>query len=83
MTIEIYILNFLKSVLVYKCINGIATSYLLSEFRRGHQIHSHFTRQRDQLRLPLAKTTKYHGSLGSMVHVPIIPCPLILDLQQT
>ena len=54
--------NLLKSVLVHKCINGLAPSYLLSEFRHAHQIHSHFTRQRDQLRLPMAKTTKYQGS---------------------
>ena len=54
--------NYLKSVLVYKCINGLAPSYLLCEFRHAHQIHSHFTRHRDQLRLPLAETTKYQGS---------------------
>ena len=29
-----------------------------------HQLHSHFTRQCDQLRLPLAKTTMYQGSFG-------------------
>ena len=49
-------------VLVYKCISGVAPSYLLSEFRHAHQIHSHFTIQRDRLRLPLAKTTIYQGS---------------------
>lgn len=35
---------------------------LVNEFRHVHKIHSHFTRQRDQLRLPLAKTTKYQDS---------------------
>ena len=54
--------NVPKCILVYKCINGIAP-YLLSEFWHAHQLHSHFTRQCDQLRLPLAKTTKYQGSL--------------------
>ena len=54
--------NFLKSVLVYKGVNDITPSYLLSEVRYAHQIHSHFTKQRDQLRLPLANTTKYQGS---------------------
>ena len=51
--------NFLKSFLVYKCINGIAPSYLLSEFRHAHQLHSHYTRRCVHLGLPLAKTTKY------------------------
>ena len=54
--------NFLKSILVYRCINGIAPSCVLSEFEYAHQLHSHFTRQCDQLRLRLAKTTKYQGS---------------------
>ena len=50
-------------------LQAVATTngcYLLSEFRHAHQIHSYFTinvtRQRDQLWLPLAKTTKYQGS---------------------
>ena len=47
---------------MYKCINGIVPSYLLSEFRHSHQLQSHFTRRCDQLRLLLAKTTKYQGS---------------------
>ena len=52
-------------------------SYLLSELRHAHQIHSHFTRQRDQLWLPLATTTtNTRAVLGSMVHAPIIPSPL-------
>ena len=55
--------NVPKCILVYKCINGIAPSYLLSEIWHAHQLHSHFTRQCDQLRLSLAKTTKYQGSL--------------------
>ena len=40
---------------------NVSPSYLLSEFRLAHQLHSHLTRQCDQLQLPLAKTTKYQG----------------------
>ena len=54
--------NYLKCTMVFKSIHGIAPSYLLSEFRHGHQIHAYNTRQRDQLRLPPARTTKYQGS---------------------
>ena len=36
-----------------------------------------------ELRLPLAKTNKYQGSFRINGAVPIIPCPLILDLRQT
>ena len=52
----------LKCVLVYKCIHGMAPAYLLTEFKHAHQIHAYYTRHRDQLRLPQAKTTKYQGS---------------------
>ena len=54
--------DYLKCVLVYKCIHGMAPAHLLTEFRHAHQIHAYYTRHRDQLRLPLAKTTKYQGS---------------------
>ena len=30
--------NFFKSILVYKCINGIAPSHLLSKFRHAHEL---------------------------------------------
>ena len=55
--------NYLKCVLVHKCLHGIAPSYLLSEFRHAHLFHGYNTRSRDLLRPPFAKTTKYQGSL--------------------
>ena len=54
--------NYLKCVLVHRCLHGIAPSYLLSEFRHAHLFHGYNTRSRDLLRPPLAKTTKYQGS---------------------
>ena len=54
--------NYLKCVLVHKCLHGIAPSYLLSEFRHAHLFHGYNTRSRDLLRPPFAKTTKYQGS---------------------
>ena len=54
--------NYLKCVLVHKCLHGIAPSYLLSEFRHAHLFHGYNTRRRDLLRPPFAKTTKYQGS---------------------
>ena len=47
--------NYLKCVLVYKCLHGMAPLYLLSEFRHAHQVHSYYTRSRDLLRPPFAK----------------------------
>ena len=54
--------NYLKCVLVHKCLHEIAPSYLLSEFRYAHFFHGYNTRSRDLLRPPFAKTTKYQGS---------------------
>ena len=54
--------DYLKCVLVYKSLHGMAPAYLLTEFKYAHQIHAYYTRHRDLLRLPLAKTTKYQGS---------------------
>ena len=54
--------NYLKCVLVHRCLHGIAPSYLLSEFRHAHLFHGYNTRSRDLLRPPFAKTTKYQGS---------------------
>ena len=42
--------NYLKCVLVHKCLHGIAPSYLLSEFRHAHLFHGYNTRSRDLLR---------------------------------
>ena len=50
--------NYLKCVLVHKCLHGIAPSYLLSEFRHAHFFHDYNTRSRDLLRAPFAKTIK-------------------------
>ena len=54
--------NYLKCVLVHKCLHEMALSYLLSEFRYAHFFHGYNTRSRDLLRPPFAKTTKYQGS---------------------
>ena len=54
--------NYLKCVLVHKCLHGIAPSYLLSEFRHAHLFHGYNTKSCDLLRPPFAKTTKYQGS---------------------
>ena len=56
--------NYLKCVLVHKCVHGIAPSYLLSEFRHAHLFHGYNTRIRDLLHPPFAKTTytNYQGS---------------------
>ena len=54
--------NYLKCLLVHKCLHGIAPSYLLSEFRHAHLYHGYNTRSRDLLRPPFAKTAKYQGS---------------------
>ena len=54
--------DYLKCVLVYKCIHGMAPAYLLTQFKHAHQIHAYYTRHHDQLRLPQAKTTKCQGS---------------------
>ena len=53
---------YLKCVLVYKCLHGVAQLYLLSEFRHAHQVHGYNTRSHDLLRPPFAKTVKYQGS---------------------
>ena len=39
--------QYLKCILVYKCLHGIAPSYLLSEFKYAHEIHSYNTRHHD------------------------------------
>ena len=54
--------GFLKCIMVFKSLHGLAPSYLLTEFRHVREIHQYNTRHRDLLRLPLAKTTKYQGS---------------------
>ena len=54
--------DYLKCVLVFKCLHNLAPSYLLSEFKHAYEFHSFNTRNRDLLRFPFARTTKYQGS---------------------
>ena len=54
--------DYLKCMLVFKSLHGLAPAYLLNEFSHARDIHSYNTRHRDLLRLPLARTTKYQGS---------------------
>ena len=56
--------NYLKCLLVHKCLHGIAPSHLLSEFRHAHFFHGYNIRSRDLLRPPFAKTATYQGSLS-------------------
>ena len=50
--------NYLKCVLVHKCLHGIAPSYVLAEFRHAHLFHGDNTGSRLYLlRPPFAKTT--------------------------
>jgi len=54
--------DYLKCMLVFKCIHGLAPPYLLNECSCSREYHSYNTRHRDLLRLPLARTSKYQGS---------------------
>jgi hypothetical protein len=47
---------------VFKCLHGLAPVYLLHEFNYSREFHAYNTRHKDNLRLPLAKTTKYQNS---------------------
>ena len=47
---------------VHKCLNNLAPAYLLNESRFSSDIHNYNTRNKDSLRLPLARTTKYQSS---------------------
>lgn len=49
-------------ILVFKCPNGIAPTYLQHEFHFGSDVHGYNTRQKHHLRPPAARTTKYQGS---------------------
>ena len=53
--------NFQKCMLVYKCLNNLAPSYLLDEFKHSSYYHNYNTGHRDLLRLPLARR-KYQSS---------------------
>ena len=45
-----------------QCINGLAPAQLLDDFHSSDQIHIYNTRNKDLIRLPLAKTTKFQTS---------------------
>ena len=47
---------------IFKCLNGLAPAYLLHDFHYSRDFHAYNTRNKDLLRLPLAKTTKYQTS---------------------
>ena len=51
-----------KCIQIYKCINGLAPAYLLDNFLSSEQTHNYNTRNKDVIRLPLAKTTKFQTS---------------------
>ena len=50
--------NYLKWVLVHKCLHGIAPLYLLAEFRHAHLFQGDNIESRYLLRPPFAKTNK-------------------------
>ena len=54
--------DYLKCMLVFKSLHGLAPAYLIDEFSHSRDFHSYNTCHRDLLRLPLARTTKYQGS---------------------
>ena len=47
---------------IFKCLHGLAPVYLLNEFNYSREFHAYNTRHKDQLHLPLARTTKYQSS---------------------
>ena len=51
-----------KCIQIYYCINGLAPAYLLDDFHSSEQTHNYNTRNKDLIRLPLAKTTKFQTS---------------------
>ena len=54
--------DYLKCILVFKSLHGLAPAHPLNEFSHSRDFHSCNTRYRDLLRLPLARTIKYQGS---------------------
>lgn len=49
--------DYLKCMLVFTSMNGMAPSYLLSDFTQAKKYHTYNTRHRDLIRLPLAKSS--------------------------
>ena len=54
--------DYLKCMLVFKCLHNLAPPYLLKEFHHSREFHDYNTRHRDLLRPPFAKTSTYQGS---------------------
>ena len=54
--------DYLKCMLVFKSLHGLAPAYLLNEFSHACDFHSYNTRHKGLLHLLLAQTTKYQGS---------------------
>ena len=50
------------SFVIFKCLNGLVPAYPLYNFHYLHDFHLYNTQNKDILRLPLAKTTKYQSS---------------------
>ena len=51
-------LLFREAVMMYKCINNLAPSYLCDKFRKRSDIHKSHTRNHDLLQNSLYKTTR-------------------------
>lgn len=69
-----------KCVLVFKCLHDLVPPYLLSEFKHAYEFHSFNTRNRDLLRFPFARTTKYQGSFRINGARTFNLCRVILEL---
>ena len=54
--------NYQTCLQVFKCLNGLAPAYLLNKFSLSRDFHSHNTRNKDLIRLPRAKTSKFQTS---------------------
>ena len=54
--------NYQISLLVFKCLHGLAPVYLLNQFSFSRDFRTYNTRHKDQIRLPLAKTSKFQSS---------------------
>ena len=52
----------LNCMLVFKSLHGLAPAYLPNQFSHARDFNSCDAREKDLLRLPLARTTKYQGS---------------------
>ncbi len=55
--------NIYKCILVYKCCNNLALSYLVDMFNSNDRVHSYNTRHASQLRSTKTRTAYYHRNL--------------------